>query len=244
MWPHLERIIENRNGPACARDRRNTASYYLFCMARSAMLKSAMRVNRFESTHFGWINICIERMGFRNLAHLAGALACNRSKFSCAQIDYIPKSVLGSLPAFFGREGCRDPHSPERSSMCSGFFTGDVKHMTEVTSLVETKFLECLALGYGHADEQLFGLVHADRPGLFDLYPADYTEMVTNYAAVHERPGSILNTVIAGSLAAGDRAVTERAVAAVWDGYVAGKCQLTDRELEALLHARSTCTPP
>jgi hypothetical protein len=54
-------IIENRINHPYNFDNRNTASYYLFCMSRYAMLKEVISLNLFGSTHFAWINFCIEK---------------------------------------------------------------------------------------------------------------------------------------------------------------------------------------
>jgi hypothetical protein len=64
------KIIQNRKEKPYHFDDRNTASYYLFCMARYAMLKMAIEENYFNSTHFSWLNICIERMGWKNVVAL------------------------------------------------------------------------------------------------------------------------------------------------------------------------------
>jgi len=238
-WPE---VVRSRGGHgACARDPRNTASYYLFCMARFAMLKQAIEDNPFQSTHFGWINICIERMGWQNVASLDAALAVQREKFSTCYIDYVPQATLGSLPAFFGADGCRDPNGPcGRCSMCSGFFTGHATHMRAVADLVEQKFVECLAQGYGHADEQLLALVHADHPELFEWYPGDYGEMITNYAGVKANAESPLRNLVRHSLEAEDWATCAHAASLVWDAYRAGRCTLSDTDLAFLLAAKRT----
>jgi hypothetical protein len=61
------KIIDNRVNKPYNFDNRNTASYYLFCMTRYLMINRAIEENPFNSTHFAWINICIERYGWRNV---------------------------------------------------------------------------------------------------------------------------------------------------------------------------------
>jgi len=69
----------NRQNNPYQFDPRNTASYYLFCVARYLMIKNAIELNYFSnSTHFGWINFCIERMGYKNLVALDEALYVKR----------------------------------------------------------------------------------------------------------------------------------------------------------------------
>ena len=136
------------------------------------MLKEIIELNPINSTHFCWINFCIERMGFKNLIRLSEGLAVNRDKFSTCYIDYIPESMINNLNEYFEWGRC---------SMCSGFFTGNKEYMYKVCDLIEDKFLQYLELGYGHADEQLYSPVYFENPELFEHYYGDYHQMITNY---------------------------------------------------------------
>jgi len=230
---YSDRIIANRGGGPCPSDPRNTASYYLFCAARFAMLRRAIEENSFGSTHFAWINICIERMGYQNLAHLQEALTQQRSKFSTCYIDYVDEKTTRSLADNFG------PRCRGRCTMCSGFFTGDAEHMRTVCDLVEKQFVKCLEAGYGHADEQLINLVYFEAPELFDWYLGDYQEMITNYAHVYQRPERPLHQVIKNSYAAKDWVVCARACNILWDSHQCGACRLADSDLIALAKMRA-----
>jgi hypothetical protein len=183
-------IIENREKFPYHFDNRNTASYYLFCMARYAMLKEVISMNLFNSTHFGWINFCIERMGFKNLIHLEECLAVNRDKFSTCYIDYIPESLVKNTQEYFKWGRC---------SMCSGFFTGNADYMYRVCDLIENKFLHYLSIGYGHADEQLYSPVYFENPELFEHYYGDYQQMITNYKYIYDAPEPPVHNFIRNS---------------------------------------------
>jgi len=230
---HRDRIIVNRGGGACPSDARNTASYYLFCMARYAMLKRVIAENVFASTHFAWINVCIERMGATNLAHLQEALGQHRNKFSTCYIDYVDKKTTQDFAANFG------PRCQGRCTMCSGFFTGDGVHMHAVCDRVEEQFVTCLQSGYGHADEQLINLVYFEAPELFDWYLGDYQEMITNYARVYQRPERPLRQVIQNSFAAKDWGVCARACDLLWGSHQSGACRLSDEDLFTLMKKRA-----
>jgi hypothetical protein len=171
------KITENRAKNPYAFDNRNTASYYLLCMSRYIMLKEVIEENPFQSTHFGWINICMELMGYKNIQHLDEALSVKRDKFSTCYIDYVPEDLVLNT---------REYYKWGRCSMCSGFFTGNGANMLKVCNLVEDKFLEYLEAGYGHADEQLFSAVYFQNKGLFEHYYGDYRQMITNYRYIYE----------------------------------------------------------
>ena len=171
-------INENRIKNPYQFDNRNTASYYLFCMSRYIMLKEVIELNPFQSSHFCWINFCIERMGYQNLMKLDEALNVKRDLFSTCYIDYVPEPLVNNTSEYFlwGRCG-----------MCSGFFTGNAKYMYAVCDLIENKFLEYLKQGYGHADEQLYSPVYFQNGELFEHYYGDYQQMITNYKYIYMR---------------------------------------------------------
>lgn len=234
---HREKIIKNRDGSLlCPSDPRATASYYLFCMARYAMMKSAIHFNTFNSTHFAWIDMGIERMGFNNLIYLDEALSVRRDRFSTCFIDYVSRDLVADLPVDFGGKTCFG-----RCSMASGFFTGNAKYMREVCDEIESAFLNCLGAGFGHADEQLYPIVYFKRPELFDWYCGDYTEVITNYAGVREHPESPIRNLIRNSLAAGDHEVCRRACDIVLYSHINGRCVLGTDDLDALMRAQEAC---
>jgi hypothetical protein len=175
---YRKRINKNREGNSYyGYHNRNTASYYLFCMARYIMMKETIVDNPFQSTHFAWINFCIERMGYTNLIRLDECLDVKRDKFSTCYIDYIQSELIADPQRFFKYGRC---------SMCSGFFTGNAEYMYKVCDLIEDKFLYYLELGYGHADEQLYSPAYFDSPELFEHYYGDYNQMITNYKYIYE----------------------------------------------------------
>jgi hypothetical protein len=233
---YRDRIIANRGGGSCHTDPRNTASYYLFCMARYAMLKQTIVENPFQSGHFAWINICIERMGYDNLVHLNEALSLYREKFSTCWIDYIPPKLVRDFDNYFCGKDCVG-----RCSFCSGFFTGNAQYMRAVCTEVEQQFLKCLDAGYGHADEQLFNLVYLEYPELFDWYVGDYGEMITNYAKVYENATSPINNLIRNSHLHGDYEVCWKACDQVLQSYLSGCVDLSSEQLESLVSVRDRC---
>jgi hypothetical protein len=189
---YREIISSNRKKNPYYFDNRNVPSYYLFCMSRYIMLKETIKLNPFGSTHFAWINFCIERMGYKNLMKLDEGLSLNRDKFSTCYIDYISPELVGNLNEYFKWGRC---------SMCSGFFTGNLTYMYKVCDLIENKFLEYLDLGYGHADEQLYSPVYFENPDLFEHYYGDYQQMITNYAYIYEYVESPIRYIIGNSFA-------------------------------------------
>jgi hypothetical protein len=226
------RINENRRTHPYYFDNRNTASYYLFCMSRYAMLKDTITQNSFGSTHFCWINFCIERMGYNNLVQLDAALHVKRDRFSTCYIDYIPERLVNDTHEYF-RWG--------RCSMCSGFFTGNAKYMYEVCDRIENQFLEYLEQGYGHADEQLYSPVYFKNRDLFEHYYGDYQEMITNYVYVYDRPMMPVVNFIQNSYIHGEHGKCYEACKFVYKSWALGKCELEEPYLTGLFKFYMEC---
>jgi hypothetical protein len=192
---YYQTIVNNRKGKVLL-DPRNTASYLILMMAKYTGIKIVISNNPFESTHFAWINFCMERIGQKNITSLPRALSINREKFSTCYIDYIPPELIKDIPNYYTING----YHGVRCSMCSGFFTGNKHYMWEVCSLIEKKFVETVEAGYGHADEQLFSAVYFDNPNLFEFYFGDYQQMITNYAGPYENKDFIRGCFIKNAL--------------------------------------------
>jgi len=225
-------IQENRRRFPYKFDNRNTASYYLFCMSRYALMKRTIEDNPFGSTHFSWINFCIERMGFKNLVHLEEGLAVNRDKFSTCYINYIPETMINNTAEYFKWGRC---------SMCSGFFTGNAEYMYKVCDLIEDKFLHYLKLGYGHADEQLYSPVYFETPELFEHYYGDYQQMVTNYKYIYDAPEPPIHNFIKNSFKHGNYTKCFEACKFVFDSLCLKKCVVNKEYLDTLYYCLMEC---
>jgi len=229
MYVHLDKIKENRRVRSQYDHNRCCPSYYLLCMARYSMLKKVIAENPFESTHFAWLNICIERMGPSNVKYLPDVFASFRDKFSTCYIDYIRKEEFPEVIDY------------GRCSMCSGFFTGNAHYMKTFCDKIEEKFLYYLERGYGHADEQLYSPIYFENPELFEVYYGDYTEMITNYHWIRERPSEPLRLIIRGSFGAGDFVSCRPACETLWVSFKKGYAQLQEWEVLHLIAMYRKC---
>lgn len=227
---YRQRILQNRKTHPYHFDPRNNASYYLFCMSRSVLLKKTIEINPFHSNYFAWINICIERMGYKNLVYLDQTLSLHRQKFSTLFINYLPPTILNDLATYFFYGRC---------SMCSGFYTGQLKYIKEVSHQLEEHFLIYLEQGYGHADEQLFLPVYFKYPHLFEHYYGEYSDMITNYCHVRDNANKILSIFINRSFAFSAYQQCYQACLFLWNSYLLGQCSLTDQELKQLMYYKS-----
>ena len=228
LTKYRDTIIQNRSDHPYRQDDRNTASYYLLCMARYSLLKRVMKENPFGSTHFSWLNICIERMGYTNLQHLDEIfLGPLRDKVSTVYIDYIQKSLVDNVEQYFEYGRC---------SLCSGFFTGHADYMLRFCNAIEAKFLEYLEKGYGHADEQLYSPVYFENPDMFEVYYGDYFQMISNYRGMYENYTMPLRMLIPKSAQAKDWYTCLNASKWLYQSHQEKKCTMTNAELNQCLY--------
>ena len=232
MTKYRDTIRMNRIKFPYRGDERNTPSYYLLCMARYGLLKRVMDENPFKSSHFSWLNICIERMGYNNLVHLDDIFDLPaRDKVSTTFIDYISKNSLTPVKNYYEFGRC---------SLCSGFFTGAKSYLYDFCNRIEEKFLYYLSLGYGHADEQLYSPVYFDAPELFEPYYGDYQQMITNYRGFYENPQLTLRTVLPKSFDAKDWDTCLHVCECLWRSLQEKKVFLTKEETHNILTKYST----
>jgi hypothetical protein len=108
--------------------------------------------------------------------------------------------------------------------------------MFNVCRLIVDKFRKYVEEGYGHADEQLYSPVFFENPELFDQYYGDYTEMITNYVHVYERPTEPVHNFIRNSFQHGNYALCLRGCKALLKSIALGKCKLNDVYMKMLEH--------
>ena len=171
------KIIENRIKNPYQFDVNNTASYYLYCMMRYWVMILELENSSFGSTHYGWVDIFLEKMGYENLIYFNDVVSVNRDHFSACYIDYQPEYLVMNY---------REYYQYGRCSFCSNFFTASAFQMYQFCSQILKVFKEVLERGYGHGDEQLYSIIYFRNPGMIDFYLGDYGEMITNYRYVYK----------------------------------------------------------
>jgi len=227
------KIIENRTVVHPYHfDPRNTASYYLFCMSRYWMLRETIESNPFNSSHFAWINVCIERMGIPNVRYLKEALSVRRDRFSTCYIDYVPPTLVNNTKEYFQFGRC---------GMCSGFFTGNAQNMFAVCGFILDKFAQYVQEGFGHADEQLYSPVYFEHPDLFEHYYGDYAQMITNYVRIRENAEAPVHNFISHAFAHGNYAKCLEACEFVIQSLKERTCHLNEEYLKKLGHVYLMC---
>ena len=171
-------------------------------------------------------------MGISNVYRLDESLSLNRDKFSTCYIDYIPYELIKDTHEYFKYGRC---------SMCSGFFTGNIKYMYDVCDLIQDKFIEFLNMGYGHADEQLYSPVYFENPHLFEQYYGDYNQMITNYKQINENINAPYFNFIKNSFKYGNYRMCANACMFLLNSHNNQKCHYEDSILQCINKIHIEC---
>lgn len=171
LYYHKEQITENRirNPSTESRD----ATFYLMTMARYALLKRSIEENPFHSTHFAWLNISMEHLGYMNLMNLEVIFhRAPRDLVSTMCMKYISKADVLNTEEYF--KTTQRPFSTK-------IITGAAANIYEMSNHMEAMFLHYMNLGYGNTDEQLLAAVYYAYPEKFDVYYGGRNQSILNY---------------------------------------------------------------
>ena len=220
------KVIENRIKNPYQFDSRNTASEYVHIMVKYWALQQEIQINKFKSTHFGWVHICIESFGFQNLSHFDDVFQTKRNKFSCCYISYQPKELVESYPEYYKFGRC---------SMCSSLITANRENMNVFCQKILDVFVEILNEGYGHADEQLYSILFFREPELFDFYIGDYQEIVSNYQYVYQNSYKPIRMLLKQSFQHKNIQVASRACVILLESIQKKTCSVETNDLREML---------
>jgi hypothetical protein len=106
--------------------------------------------------------------------------------------------------------------------------------MYTVCNKIIDKFVYYVNLGYGHADEQLYSPVYFENKNLFEHYFGDYTEMITNYKYVRDRPDQIVNIFIYNSYLHKDYKKCEECCKFLLNSLCKNKCKMDKQNIKIL----------
>jgi hypothetical protein len=106
----------------------------------SRNISSVIEENHFQSTHFCWINICIEKYGYNNILAINDIMKSYRDKISICCIDYKDKNDI---------------------SFCSDFFTTSSLYIKTFCNLIEQQCFQQSYLQYPDIFDIYFGDINS-----------------------------------------------------------------------------------
>lgn len=215
-FKYYEKVKEDRARRKYSPDPRNTSSFFLLSCAKFDFLNQTAKDNPFNSHILCWIDFDLNQTNPIRRHILKDIFRLRREKFSTGLINYWPKTFIKDYPVFYLQGHCTN---------ATGFMTGSVKYIQEVSK----KFFEYLdrvvGNGFGHADEQILYEVWQDNLDLFDPFNADYDSLLVNYE-YPRRSHQILFAFLQDVRADSDHQISYPLLNRLVEGYMNGSVKL------------------
>jgi hypothetical protein len=154
---------------------------HIVMMNKFKFLLDSIEENKFNTTHFGWIDINLLEKSNNNstnyfdieiydkISHI-----CNnpKDKFAIQVINQWTPDMYSNLEHFYSRY---------QWIVAGGFFT--IENTVGKTVLIKLidKAIEISLKGYGSGEESFFSFIIDENPHLFNLNVGDYQDTIHNY---------------------------------------------------------------
>ena len=170
-YKHLDRLTQLQNEYEIYNLDKNkdTPLYITLTNNKFYFLKSAIKMNPFDSSHFIWMDFGINH--------------CARN---CEKINEWILKVPDKI-----KQLCINPFVEDCNyknffkniyhHLGSGVFSGSSENMLKYCELFEHKTEEIYNEGWYQLEEAVMTILHRDYPHLFDLYYGDYNGIISNY---------------------------------------------------------------
>jgi hypothetical protein len=167
------------------------AELYIVWFSRFEMMLETINTNRFNTSHFCWIDINLLTKPFNNSTNYVQSYIYNylkeiaenpRDKFTIQAINCWNKDDYANLDHFFARYQWI-------VSCC--FYTIDIDTGKFILPKLLEKTEELLELGYCQSDESIFAFIVDEYEEYFNLYIGDYQDTIHNYFIVNSNHGYV-----------------------------------------------------
>ena len=206
LWPVIRKNRETMESP----DPRNTSSYFLLCVFKFIAMKIAKDVSPADT--YAWIDFG----GSHVLRDFDGAarrmLDRPRPKFACCLIRYRSEHEMYPIKEKWGLAG--------ECGIGGTAFTIESDYVEKVCFHIMSLLYKHVAIGVGHADEQLITYLWREQPDLFSLYYGDYQSILTNYHETVTDHISVWNNIIHIASANGDHTLASHIVSTLTDKFI------------------------
>lgn len=190
-WPlfnYRDKITANRKGNPTYFDNRNTPTYFAVVGSKFDMIIAATTANYFNNDYYGWIDLGLKYAVGPFHHQLARVLNCQVAKARFCYMKYWPDSITNNLAEYYQGAG--------KMVVCAGFFTGQKQYLTAVCTEGRKILFDTINKGYGHAEEQVLGIIAKRFPQLFDLTYGYYYQLFSNYDKIRSNATFIWENTI------------------------------------------------
>jgi hypothetical protein len=171
FYKYIDRLTDlQKEYPIHNLDRnKDTPLYITLTNNKFSFLKSVIKMNPFESSHFIWMDFGINHC----------AMNCEKIHEWILQVpDKIKQLCINPFI-----ENCNYKHFFQNiyHHLASGVFSGSAENMLKYCNLFENKVPEIYGEGWYQLEEAIMTILHRDYPDMFDLYYGDYNSIISNY---------------------------------------------------------------
>lgn len=170
-YKHIDRLTQLQNEyPIYNLDKnKDTPLYITLTNNKFYFLKSAIKMNPFDSSHFIWMDFGINHC----------AKNCEKIHEWILKVpDKIKQLCINPFV-----DHCNYKHFFQNihHHLASGVFSGSSENMLKYCDLFENKTQEIYNEGWYQLEEAVMTILERDYPELFDLYYGDYNSIISNY---------------------------------------------------------------
>jgi len=163
---------------------KDTPLYITLTNNKFYFIKSAIKMNPFESTHFVWLDFGINHC------------AKNSEKIHEWILKVPDKIKQLCINPFIEDCNYKNFFQNIYHHLGSGVFSGSTENMLKYCDLFENKTKEIYNENWYQLEEAVMTIIHRDNPDLFDLYYGDYSGIISNYL----EPVHCMDMIINGML--------------------------------------------
>jgi hypothetical protein len=169
---------------------------HIVMMNKFKFLLDSINENRFNTSHYGWIDVNLLEKTFNNSVNyldigiydrISHICKNPRDKFTIEVINHWTPEMYSNLSEFYSRyqwivAGC--------------FFTMENNCGKIILQKLINKAIEISSYGFGSGEESFFSFIIDENTDMFHLYVGDYQDTIHNYYTIeknHEYVEEIIN---------------------------------------------------
>jgi len=162
----IEQIIQSRRARNYYPHPRNTPQHQAICCAKPWMVANASKVNPYDSTHFAWVDLGIDKTcRGATQSKIDGVKSWDGDRIRTGVLRIYPKTDLFNYNWFY---------QWGRPCLIGTAWVGPRDVVQKYSSVFMDTYADTCSRGYGHNDEQTMWEVHESHPEFYDLFPSDY----------------------------------------------------------------------
>lgn len=171
-------------------ERKDTPLYTVLTCSKLKLMEDAIKLDPFESTHWTWHDF-----GLYHIACDADSFAPDQAKNIHTITDKIRIMLMKHCtPGEIA--DLKEYYSWLRGKVAAGYFSGSKENIVTFAKYQEEEFLTAINLGYAPLEEQVYGVIIAKHPELFDPYHGDYHTVLANINHIRGNVPTIIQAIM------------------------------------------------